>query len=421
MFPTTSGLRAVRRTSGALGAVALLALGASPAAAEDGAPALALGDIAPIGGVKPGGSVEIPVAFTDTGTAAAGKVWISYAVTRGLAHTELPSNCLRYEVTSFDEMPSSSVAVCAFDQTVAPGVTYAPEKALTLKASGHALYDRLRVVVSTSDPAPTEGTAEPVRGTGPAVKLVESDAAPTGRADAGHPDWDDAEVAVTAVNTADFRVTGARLKGAAGDTVPLRVRFTNAGPGWVLRKPGTPATRLLITVPAGTTVTKATDLCEKVRARTYDCGTTQAWVDEGGGQIYDFTLRIDRSATDTKGSVALAGASRPFDDDTSDDTADITLDVSGTSSGGSGTSGTTSGSGHSDRPSAAPSASSTGGGAASGGGSSVSGATGSAGVGGDLASTGSGPTLPLAGAAAAAVAVGTGAVLLVRRRTAARR
>ncbi|TQJ91513.1 hypothetical protein [Streptomyces sp. SLBN-31] len=420
MLQSSPGLRPLRLAAGALGAVALTALSVTPAAADDDSGAvLTLSPIAPISGVKPGDGFDVPASFTSSGSASIGKVYLSYSVTRGLSHTELPSNCLRYEVASFDEAPSKSEAVCEFDQTVKPGVVYAPEKSLTLKALDRALYDRLRVVVATDDPAPTDGAYEPVRGTGPAVKLVERpDDEPAHPGYSQHPDWDAVDVEVTTENTADFQVTGADLKGRVGDRVGLTVRFTNAGPAWVLRDGDIPVTKVKIRVPAGTTVTKAHDFCDKVATGSYECGTSQAWENEGGGETYTFKLRIDKAVPGAKGSVSLAGASRPFDDHKANDKADITLDVAGSggSTGGSGSSTSGGGSG----ASFTGGSTSTGGGSATGGGSSTSGASAQSGSGGDLASTGSGAVLPVAGAAAAAVAVGAGAVVVARRRRASR-
>ncbi|MGV9705403.1 hypothetical protein [Streptomyces sp. NPDC003483] len=385
MLQSSPRLRPRLQTASAVGAVALIALGAAPAVADDGSSAvMTLGKIAPIEGVKPGSTFDAPVTFTNTGTAAANKVWLSYAVTRGLSHTELPSNCIRYEIPSFDEAPSKSEAVCKFDQTVKPATVYATEKALTLKALDHALYDRLRVTVETSEPSLGDNASEPVRGTGPAVKLVEQPGAtPAGPRDNQHPDWDAADIKVTADNTADFAVASARANGAVGDTVALAVKFTDAGPGWVLRDGNVSVTKVRIKMPAGTTVTKAHGYCDKVATGTYECGTSQSWVDEGKGETYTFSLRIDKAVPGAKGSVALAGESRPFDKNTTNDTAPITLDLTG---GGGSTSG-----------SATPTAD------------------------GDLASTGSGATLAIVGAAAAAIAAGTGAVLVARRRRATRR
>ncbi|MDC2954044.1 hypothetical protein PO587_06220 [Streptomyces gilvifuscus] len=426
MLQSSPGLRPLRLAVGTLGAVALTALGVTPAtAADDSGAVLTLSPIAPVSGVKPGASFDVPASFTDSGSASVGKVYLSYSVTRGLSHTELPSNCLRYEVASFDEAPSKSEAVCEFDQTVKPGVVYAPEKSLTLKALDRALYDRLRVVVATDDPAPTDGAAEPVRGTGPAVKLVERpDDKPAQPGHSAHPDWDAVDVAVTAENTADFQVTGADLKGRVGDTVGLTVRFTNAGPAWVLRDGDIPVTKVKIRMPAGTTVTKAHDFCDKVATGSYECGTSQAWENEGEGETYTFKLRIDKAVPGAKGSVSLGGAPRPFDDHKANDKADITLDVAGSggSTGGSGSTGGTgsSTSGGGTGGSSTGGSTSTGGGSATGGGSSTSGTSAQSGSGGDLASTGSGAVLPVAGAAAAAVAVGAGAVVVARRRRASR-
>ena len=428
MLHRSPRLRPLRQTAGALGAVALIALGAAPAVADDDSGAvLTLGVIDPIDGVKPGSTVEVPATFTNSGSAAIDKVYLSASVTRGLSHTELPSNCLRYEVVSFDEEPSKSVAVCEFDQTVKTGVVYAPEKPLTLKAQDHALYDRLRVTVDTDDPAPGDGASAPVRGTAPAVGLAEQPGATAARPGyRPHPSWDAEDTEVTADNTADFQVTGARLKGKVGDTVGLTVKFTNAGPGWVLRDGGIPVTKVRIDMPAGTTVTKAHDYCDKVATGSYECGTSESWEDEGEGETYTFKLKIDKAVPGAKGSVALAGASRPFDRNKANDTAAIALDVtgSGASTGGSGSTTSTGGSGTASTGGSGStgSSNSTGSSTSTGGGSSTGGATAvSSSDSGDLAATGSGATLPIAGAAAAALGLGGAAVLVARRRRVGRR
>ncbi|KMS77080.1 hypothetical protein ACM01_00035 [Streptomyces viridochromogenes] len=432
MFPPAPGSRVSRQTAGAVGAVALIALGASPVAAEDATPGLVLGEMAPFEGVKPGSTFAVPASFTNTGSEALAKVWLSYEVSHGLSHTELPSNCLAWKVGGFDEIPVSTKAVCAFDQTVKPGVVYAPEKALTVGVLDSALYDSVNVVASAQDNSPgDEASSGPVRGTGPVLKLAEQpDATPAAPGSAENEDWDAQKVAVNAANTADFQVTGARLKGRVGDTVDLTVKFTNAGPGWMYRGTvGTPATQVLIKMPAGTTVTKGHGYCDKLPSGTYECGTSQAWVDEGDGETYTFKLRIDKAVPGAKGSVALEAKPRPFDRDKANDAADITLDVAGADGGSTGGGGTTTSGGGAGSPSTGGTGvtggsgttdgSSTGGGSSTTG-ASTTGATNSATT-GDLASTGSGSTLPLAGAAVAAVGIGAGAVLVVRRRRAAGR
>ncbi|MFJ5214030.1 hypothetical protein ACIP98_04910 [Streptomyces sp. NPDC088354] len=428
MTPTSHGHRALRWTAGTVGALALMALGAAPAGAADPAPGVVLGKIAPIDGVKPGSALSVPISFTNTGPAALDKVWMEFDVTRGLSHTEVPSNCGRWDGQAHDDLPAFSNLLCEFDQPVRPGVVYALEKPVALKVLDHSLYDLLRVAIWGTEPV-SEGGFEPIPGTAPAVKLVERpDDTPAAPGSARPDGGDFATVDVTAENTADFQVTGARLEGGVGDTVPLEVKFTNAGPGWVLRDGVSPAV-VRIKMPAGTSVAKSAGFCRNLGSATYECGMGDSWVDEHGGQTYDFKLRIDKAVPGAKGSVALAGKlPRPFDTVRSNDTADILLDVAGAgATGGSGSTGTTGGSGTasggsgtaSTGGSGSTSGSTSGSGTGATGGSSTTRSTGTTGLsstGGALASTGSGSVLPLTAAAAGTLALGAGALLVARRR-----
>lgn len=224
---------------------------------------------------------------------------------------------------------------------------------------------------------------------------------------------------VTSVNTADYQVTGARLKGRVGDTVTMKVKFTNAGPAWVLREEGDRRFNVLVTPPAGTSVVTPHGYCD-AKGAVYACGTSERWVNEGGGETYTFKLKIDKQVAGAKGSVALSTEARPFDPDKANDRADITLDVTGDGSTGGSTGTSTGGSGTSTGNSSGGSGTTTVGSSATGGsGSSSAGGTGPAATGGDLASTGSSEaTLPLVGAATAAVGLGAGAILVARRRRA---
>ncbi|WP_328395382.1 hypothetical protein OHS70_08710 [Streptomyces sp. NBC_00390] len=383
--------RASRAAVAALGAAGLIALVADPAAfADETAPELVIGGIEPIDSVKPGSSFDLPVTVANKGTGAAEKVWVSYSVTRGLDFAEVPSNCLAQQVPSYDEMPERWIVVCAFDQAMQPGVVYTPEKPLRVKALDRALNDELRVRVGDVDPGADENGTPPVAGTAPAVKLVEGQAGSEGSARF-------VDVSVTSVNTADYQVTGAALKGSVGDTVTMKVKFTNAGPAWVLTKEGDRLVRVLITPPAGTSVVKPHGFCE-AKGEAYACGTSQRSVNEGGRETYTFELKIDKRVAGAKGSVALSTEARPFDPNKANDKADITLDVTGGGSTGS-------------------TGSSTNGSDGSAGGSSSTGDDGTTTNGGNLAETGS-STLPITGAAAAAVVTGAGTLLIVRRRRA---
>ncbi|NWF28443.1 hypothetical protein HW130_19585 [Streptomyces sp. PKU-EA00015] len=423
--------RARRRAGlGAASAVALIALGSVPAAAQDGE-GLVLGPIAPVEGVKPGSGFELPVTFRNEGTEALDKVWLTYAVTQGLAHTELPSNCVRYDIPSADESPRNSMAQCEYVQPIEAGAVYAPEKPLALNAQDWALHDVVHVSVARYGEGPGDSGAQPVRGTGPAQKLVKQTSDGAGFSQRL------VTVPVNADSTADFQVTGARLKARAGDTVSAELSFRNAGPGWVLSEAGIPAHEVTVTLPAGTKAARVADLCNATDdPRRFTCGSWNHWVEEDRVERLTFRLKVEKLMPGAKGTVALTGGPRPFDKSAANDTAEIVVEAAdGTSGGGSATGGSaTGGSGGSGGSEsgggsatggsggAGGSSSSTGGstGSASAGGSSSStgGGTGSATTGGNLASTGSGSALPVAAGAAAAVVAGTGVVVAMRRRAA---
>ncbi|MEV8426084.1 LPXTG cell wall anchor domain-containing protein [Streptomyces niveus] len=382
-----------RRTSrtavAALGAAGLVAMcAAAPTAfADEAAPELVLGDVAPIEGVQPGTSFDPSLVVANKGTKAVDKVWVSYSVTRGLDYAEIPSNCEAHQVPSYDEMTEKSNVVCAFDQALQPGVLYEPKKPFAIKALDRALNDDLRMTVRDYYPDLDEAASTPVAGTAPAVELVE-------RAAGGEATKDFVDISVSAVNKADYEVTGADLRGAVGDTVTLKAKFKNAGPAWVLTREGDPLVEVLITPPAGTSVVKPDGFCE-AKGKALSCGTSQRWVDEGGGETYTIKLKIDKEVAGAKGSVALSTDDRPFDPDKTNDRAEISLDVTG--GGSTGSPGPTD---------------STGGSSSSGGNDPT---TNNA----HLAETGSSsPALPLALGAAAAVAVGAGSIFAVRRRRA---
>ncbi|MFD8689827.1 hypothetical protein [Streptomyces sp. NPDC059651] len=426
--------RALRRTASAVGVVALIALGATPAGAADPDTGLVMGKIGPIDGVKPGSELDLPGSFTNAGTAALDKVWMAWSISFGLGYSHpTPSNCSTYSDGGADEAPQSNFLICEFDQTVNPGVVYAPE-GLKLMIDDSALNDELFARVSKSPIEMPEGGGIP--GTGPAIKLVER---PDGTPAApGSTEPATAQTKVTAKSTADFQVTGAHLKGKVGDTVPLKVKYANAGPGWVAGEPYESVTNVHIKMPAGTTVT-GTHSCREEGQGAYVCGTDSSFTRPNTEHTYTFNLKINKAVPGAKGSVALENKPRPFDPVKSNDTADILLDVEGagttggsgstSGSGGSGTSGSGSTSGSGGSGSAASgssgstsgSASTSGSGTAASGGSSATGTSGSSATGGDLAETGSGSTLPLAGAAAGAVLLGAGGVLLARRRAAQQR
>ncbi|MGQ4377788.1 hypothetical protein ACN6K9_000130 [Streptomyces sp. SAS_267] len=406
-----------RRTSraavAALGAAGLIALVTAPAAFADAAASeLVVGGIEPIHGLKPGDTFDLPVTVANKGTGTAEKVWVSYSVTRGLDFVDVPSNCRVQHIETYDEMTENWAATCAFDQAVEPGVVYTPEKPLRVKVLDRAYIDRLRVRVEDGGAPMDDENGDPsVAGTAPAVNLVEQPAGGEGSAER-------VKVSVTSVNTADYQVTGAALRGRVGDTVTMKVKFANAGPAWLLEEEVERGVQIMITPPAGTSVIKRDYYCHAERG-TYRCpahfGMNMA---EDVQTAYTFKLKIDKRVAGAKGSIALTTEPRPFDHNKANDKADITLDVTGGGSTGS-TGGSTNGSGGSSGGSTTGSTggSTSGSGGSSGGSSSTTGGEGATTTGGNLAETGS-STLPVMGAAAVAVVTGAGTLLIVRRRRA---
>ncbi|MGV9841935.1 hypothetical protein ACWDUB_07445 [Streptomyces fungicidicus] len=403
-MPTPSPARRTFRSSvAALGAAGLMALAPAPAAyGEENTPDLAVGGIAPVSGLRPGDGIDVTATVANKGTVTADKVWVAYSVTRGLDFAQMPSNCQVQHVRPYDEMPERWTAVCAFEQAVEPGAVYTTDRPLRVTALDRALNDELRLRVESADPGADENGSDPVAGAAPPVKLVATDAGGVGSARI-------VDVPVTTVNTADYQVTGAALRGSVGDTVTMTVKFTNAGPAWVWPGEGDKAVRVVITPPPGTSVVKRGTFCGADDG-AYVCGMRSLY--EGSGETYTFRLRIDKRVPNAKGSIALSTEARPFDPDKANDHADITLDVAG--GGSSGSAGGSNGSGDSDGSVGGSTNASDGGTS-----STVTGGTVTSGTtsGGNLAESGS-PVLPAAGVAAAAVAMGATMLVVQRRRRA---
>lgn len=441
-----SGRRTLLSATAVSAAAALIALGAAPAQADAIKPDLGVRALAPVTGIAAGSGFGLPVSLLNKGTEELPKVWVSYTYSSGIAPAETYSNCVYYTLSPGGEWPEEHRADCTVDQPLKPGVLYGTEQPIALTARANALYDEVGLGLLAEEPVPHPDIhhGEPEPGTGGPLKLVErGEATAADRAAHAEPG---SRTEVTAVNTADYALTGAELQGKVGDKVTALVTFTNEGSARVYRDQGTSAANVDVHIPAGTTVTKAHGFCRPVTQTHYRCGTSQSWVEAKGGETYSFVLRIDKAVGRTTGRMSFGGAARPFDKNAANDTAEIVVDTpepptdgtestGGTSStGGSagstgstdGGTGSTGGSTAGSSGSASGSSGSTGGsdtgttgGSATSGSGSTSGGT-TPQTGGGLAATGSDSTLPLAGAAGAALLAGGSIVWAVRRRSAAR-
>ena len=415
------GRRPSRIVVGVLAAAALTGLASLPAVAVAAEPDLGIGPLAPVTGAQPGSGVDVPFSVLNKGTEEVAKTWVTYSVTSGLGTADSYGNCLYSTQSSADEEPEKTLAVCAVEQPLKPGVVYVPEQPVGLEALDNALYDTVRMTVEATDPGTGDGGGtDPVPGTGAPLKLVEK--GPATDADRASHSEGSSSADVTAVNTADFALTGARLEGEVGDEVTASVKFLNKGPAWVYRELGQGAATVDVRIPPGTSVVKAHDYCSPVTRTHYTCGTSQSWVDEKGGETYPFVLRIDKAVEGATGKVSFTGADRPFDENAANDTAEILIDAgTGTTTGGTSTGGSTTGgssTGNSTTGGSTTEGSSAGGTDTSGG-STAGGSAPKTMTAGNLAATGSDSTVPMVGAAAAALVAGGGIFYAVHRRAAA--
>ncbi|TXL89538.1 peptidase [Streptomyces sp. IB2014 016-6] len=408
----TSKARTPRRL--AAGAVVAATVGWSltavpgGAAAEqaDSGPELVFEQSGPIDGVRPGDSVAVPFAVKNKGDAPATRVVLYLRGSQGLAYDKRYSNCVYEDAPAQDEGPAQVNAECDIEQTLEPGVVYEPAEPIGLDVLDRALYERLNLNILAGVGTFPEGTQHG-GGADPVLRLV----ARTAPEAPGTVHGGELATDITAENTADFALTGSKVKGERGRTVDAKVTFANKGPAWARNDVYGPIGVFDVGIPRGTTVTKVPEFCEPAGAATYRCTTPYNYADEDSERAYVFGLRIDKVVANATGAVAFVKGDHhwgtlPFDRNRTNNTAEITVNASDGGAAAGGASGGATGG--------------TDGGAGSSGSTSGTGGTGStSGTGtqlGELAETGSGDTLLAGGAAVALLAAG-GAAVAVRRRT----
>ncbi|MFD9872598.1 peptidase [Streptomyces niveus] len=416
---TAAKARAPRRLSAvAVVAVAvgwsLTAAPGATAAAEQAAsgPELVFEQSGPVDGVRPGDSVDVPFAVKNKGDAPATRVVLYLRGSQGLAYDKKYSNCVYEDAPAQDEGPAQVNAECDIEQTLEPGVVYEPAEPIGLDVLDRALYERLDVNILSGVGTFPEGTQHG-GGADPVLRLV----ARTAPEAPGTVHGGELATDITAENTADFALTGSKVKGTAGRTVEAKVTFANKGPAWARNDVYGPIGVFDVGIPEGTTVTKVPEFCEPSRtagvtgtagAATYRCTTPYNYADEDSERAYVFGLRIDKVVANATGAVAFVKGDHhwgtlPFDTNRTNNTAEIVVNASDGGTGAGGASGGASGG--------------TDGGSGSSGGTGGTGSTGGAGTQLDeLAATGSANTL-LVGAAAAALLAAGGVTVAVRRRT----
>lgn len=389
--------------------------------------------------LNPGDTQPVPVTFTNSGTRAADGVVLTLMYSRGLDFVERYANCAYSEGETGSGFPAGTIARCSVPGMYEAGATYRLAVPLSLRATEHALYDTFVYRIEEADGADREQGNVPGRGArhaaagagageGPVLTLKESAAV---RGVDLAPGDNQQEADFVTANSADFVAYGARVKGAAGDTVAATIGFRNKGPAWVgYLRSGEPVATVDFTVPEGASVTGSPAACRGVTADgqyranpsgapRYVCDTSMA-VRDGADFALRFQLKIDKVVTGASGAVRVrtphlaAPRGLPFDPKPGNNTAQLVLNSDSDSgdNGDTGTSGGDGGSGSTTTGGGSAGSATTGG---STGGSTTSGTATGGSTGGALASTGT-VALPVAAGAVAAIAAGGVLYATARRR-----
>ncbi|MGI5373507.1 hypothetical protein ACQEV2_04470 [Streptomyces sp. CA-251387] len=248
-------------------------------------------------GLTPGTVHEVRATVANNGNRAVDRTLLWLNASYGLRFTERHSNC------EYQEHATGMSALCVLDEAVAPGEQYALVTAL--RVGRKALYERFdHSVLPYSDEALEEarGDGAWTPGTGAELNLRPVSAQ---RAAAEDEDLDLSDnyraVVLDARNTADLKLIGSKVRGAAGDTVTAPVTVHNRGPAWVASLgAGAAVATVRFQAPEGTTVVGLPEECgplsepeEGPSGTTYLC-RTPIYLHDKASYTMDVQLRIDR-------------------------------------------------------------------------------------------------------------------------------
>nr|WP_107911719.1 hypothetical protein [Streptomyces chartreusis] len=259
--------------------------------------------------LRPGTNTRVSAMVGNTGSRTVQRTLLWVNASYGLRFKERYSNC------EYRQHPTGESALCVLDEAVAPGERYG--LTTDLRVERRALYERFdHSVLPYSDQALEEARGEDTwtPGTGPELDLRPAAAAP---AVAGDDDIDLLDnyrtVILDARNTADLKLTGSRVRGAAGDTVTASVTVRNRGPAWVASLgAGSPVAVVRFQAPEGTTIVGLPDdECtslppseEGEPVTTYFCWTP-IYLRDGASHKVEVQLRIDEVVRGARTTVEI--------------------------------------------------------------------------------------------------------------------
>ncbi|MCY1142821.1 hypothetical protein OWR29_32915 [Actinoplanes sp. Pm04-4] len=268
----------------------------------------------------PGGSVDVPLTITNTGSVPIrGTAFGSYTQYAFESRTQF-SNCYYL---------GGELRYCLFDQTLAPGAAYRVTLPLRMRKDTYAPsrqngswqwmtkdeFADLRQYVQ-------RGGFEPLGtpGRGGVLRLT-----PLATAKADPPQAleeyvsDGLAVTVTGKHSTDLAAVGARATGQKGAIVRVKVGIRNDGPATIDRqRVNAPWPKARVFIPKGTTATKVPDICFPMTDRgvvdyghggrpgelRYSC-YLDSMFKVGFTDPLNFSLRIDQVITGAAGSVKV--------------------------------------------------------------------------------------------------------------------
>ncbi|AXE84061.1 hypothetical protein [Streptomyces sp. Go-475] len=268
-------------------------------------PDLGLGPVDDQRGLRPGTETSVRATLSNSGNRTAERTLLWLDASYGLRFKERHANC------EYRQDDRGTSALCVLDESVAPGQRYA--LSTRLGVGRNALYERFdHSVQPYSDEAYQEARGEWTwtRGTGSELNLRPLAA----RSAASEPDIDPQDnygsVILEARNTADLKLTGSKVRGAAGETVTAQVTVLNRGPAWVASLgAGAAVATVRFQAPEGTTVVipPEEENCwpsgDGASSATYYC-KTPIYLHDKASYTFDIPLRIDRVVRGAQATVA---------------------------------------------------------------------------------------------------------------------
>lgn len=263
---------------------------------------------------KIGSTLTAPIRWANTGNETAPSTVLTLQTIAGLEFTHRYSNC-RY---SKPDGPLAWVtASCTIDTPLAPGDALELDPQVALHVTKEAYYTLMtaQVLPPGQQTDATRAAKSGTLGTGPRLTAKKIPASTvTAHVTDINPSDSYTEFQVHADSHAHFSAIGADVKGDKGQTVPLTVGMRNNGPALIFdRSGGDGVDTLVVTLPAGTTVTSVPDGCHLVQKGgvkghgPFECYDPASYVQGPHYKAtWTFKVQLDQQLKNARGTAALS-------------------------------------------------------------------------------------------------------------------